>query len=350
MRNFLRSIAAVLSVAVMISACKKPTANFSADKTEVEIGEVVTFTNSSEDATIYMWDFGDGTQSSQKNPTHVYDTPGTYQVTMTSAKNKMKKPADATAVTITVKAPAKPTADFTASKTTGMPGEVFTFAATDTSADEFVWDFGDGQMSLSPNPTHVYQMGGTYTVSLTVYGWDRKYTDTKTKTITIGNATGDYATIAALVGKWKISSHALTNTVNNTAVAACNSNAPYSVSFTSAQVPVIEVTANNTMFLYDMNNNIRGSANYNVIDNKRMTWSHNALYNNGGFSTINGTNVPTYGPNIIWNITTLNATTLTLTFTYTNSSGSAYTTCSPSPGGVISGTQVITETVTYTKQ
>ncbi|TRZ43495.1 malectin domain-containing carbohydrate-binding protein [Robertkochia solimangrovi] len=40
---------------------------------------------SSDDVAItgYLWDFGDGSTSSEANPTHIYETPGTYEVTLT---------------------------------------------------------------------------------------------------------------------------------------------------------------------------------------------------------------------------------------------------------------------------
>ncbi len=45
----------------------------------------VTFTNSSSDAFIYKWNFGDGTdQSADKNPVHIYTKGGTYSVNLTS--------------------------------------------------------------------------------------------------------------------------------------------------------------------------------------------------------------------------------------------------------------------------
>ena len=40
------------------------------------------FTNTSTGATIYAWDFGDGDQSSNANPTHIYSASGTYTVTL----------------------------------------------------------------------------------------------------------------------------------------------------------------------------------------------------------------------------------------------------------------------------
>ena len=54
-------------------------------------GETIAFTDNSTSDLIYddvdiiewEWDFGDGESSTMENPTHVYDTPGTYTVTLT---------------------------------------------------------------------------------------------------------------------------------------------------------------------------------------------------------------------------------------------------------------------------
>jgi len=53
---------------------------------------VVTFTDQSENATHYTWDFGDGTaSSSSRNPSHVFETPGTYSVTLEVQDRKSKQ-------------------------------------------------------------------------------------------------------------------------------------------------------------------------------------------------------------------------------------------------------------------
>lgn len=47
----------------------------------------VHFTNNSYDATSYLWDFGDGSTSSDKNPTHKYSGKGVYKVVLTAKGN-----------------------------------------------------------------------------------------------------------------------------------------------------------------------------------------------------------------------------------------------------------------------
>jgi PKD repeat protein len=57
---------------------KCPTANFSSKPIYA-----VKFTDLSKGATKWYWTFGDGTNSSDWNPLHVYTRPGSYRVNLT---------------------------------------------------------------------------------------------------------------------------------------------------------------------------------------------------------------------------------------------------------------------------
>lgn len=62
------------------------------------------FTNNSYDATSYLWDFGDGRTSSEKNPIHKYSGKGVYKVVLTAKGNGK---TDTYTKNITVDAPTK---------------------------------------------------------------------------------------------------------------------------------------------------------------------------------------------------------------------------------------------------
>lgn len=61
----------------LIYVCDQPVANFVADSIS---GTAVSFGDLSVNAVMWQWDFGDGNQSTNQNPTHVYLSPGWYDV------------------------------------------------------------------------------------------------------------------------------------------------------------------------------------------------------------------------------------------------------------------------------
>jgi len=124
-----------------------------------------TSTSSDPDGTIasYAWDFGDGTSSTQANPSHTYANGATRTVSLTVTDDG----GLTNTVTRTVDPDAAPQADFTFSRS-GL-NVTFTSAATDDDAvTSHAWTFGDGATSTQANPTHAYGAAGTYPVTLTV--------------------------------------------------------------------------------------------------------------------------------------------------------------------------------------
>ena len=102
--NLLMSSLAGMFLLSIVGCQKQPSASFTASKTNVVTGEVITFTNTSKDASSYKWNFGDGTSSDVASPTHAYENAGTYTVELTASSKNGKKSDKATATIKVTKA------------------------------------------------------------------------------------------------------------------------------------------------------------------------------------------------------------------------------------------------------
>lgn len=114
----------------------------------------------------YKWYFGDGDSSLLANPgPHSYASPGQYNVTLIAYNTQCSD----TLVRLATIQPPFPVVSFTGSGVGCAPLSV-NFQNNTLYADRYEWDFGDGMKSNEENPTHVYQTGGVYTISLVAYG------------------------------------------------------------------------------------------------------------------------------------------------------------------------------------
>jgi uncharacterized delta-60 repeat protein len=147
-----------------------PVAEFSGSPTSGLRPVRVEFTDLSTGViTDYYWEFGDGYDSTEQNPTHDYHVPGDHTVTlMVSGPGGSDIRGRVNYIHVSE---APPVADFIASPTTVAVGTdvQFTDLSIGTIAD-YAWDFdNDGNTdSTEQNPTHAYQSEGYYTVRLTV--------------------------------------------------------------------------------------------------------------------------------------------------------------------------------------
>ncbi len=151
-----------------------PVADFTANQTTGTAPLAVQFTNAStgSPAPTYAWNFGDPTSidntSTATNPSHTFNGPGTYTVSLTATNGSGSDQEIKTAF-ITVTSPVAPQADFTATPTTGTASLLvqFTNASTGSPTPTYAWNFGDptsiDNTSTLTNPTHVYGAAGTYT-------------------------------------------------------------------------------------------------------------------------------------------------------------------------------------------
>lgn len=142
----------------------------------------VRFEDRSVDAVTWLWHFGDGTTSTDQNPTHTYTAPGDYTVTL-EVRNECGK--DIKTKEATVEIGEGPTADFSVENTDLCVGAEAMFTDLSLLAESWLWDFGDGTTSVDQNPTHTYTASGTFTVSLTVTNPCGSDTETKSQIVTV---------------------------------------------------------------------------------------------------------------------------------------------------------------------
>ena len=160
-------------------------AAFSASPLAGAIPLAVTFTNlSAGTITSWSWDFGDSGSSSLQHPTHVYSALGTYTVTLSvdgpGGLDVETKPGYITVV------PPVPAADFSGTPLLGnQPLTVAFTDATTGTVSAWDWAFGDGGTSSLQNPSYVFALFGTYTVSLTATGSGGADIETKSDYVTV---------------------------------------------------------------------------------------------------------------------------------------------------------------------
>jgi len=150
-----------------------PSANFSYAVNTL----TVSFTNKSNDAITYLWDFGDGTTSDEKSPAaHTYSTKAKYKVTLTAIDGNgiSSEYTDEVAV-------GYPLASFTYF----VNKNLVTFTNTSANATDFVWDFGDGTTSTdgATEVKHTFPEAKEYTITLkAINGADENIYSTKLTT------------------------------------------------------------------------------------------------------------------------------------------------------------------------
>lgn len=148
-----------------------PSANFTGTPVAGCSPLIVVFEDQSLNTpTSWLWDFGNGSTSTAKNPTATYFTSGNYTVKLTATNGNGTNTLERTNY-ITVHA--IPNTNFTTIDTLGCFPHTVRF--TDTSPpvaghtnSTWEWNFGDGSISTLQNPTHIYTASGNYNVTLKI--------------------------------------------------------------------------------------------------------------------------------------------------------------------------------------
>ena len=167
-----------------------PAADFAASVAAGPAPLTVQFTDrSAGEAQVWRWDFGDGGRSNEKHPTHVYQEPGTYTVTLRAhGPGGESAKTQASLIQVRTSAP-PPVADFSAGPTVGPAPLTVHFTDRSTGlATAWQWDFGDGNVGSGQNPAHTYGAPGSYDVTLTVTGPGGSDSKTMAQTVSVAAA------------------------------------------------------------------------------------------------------------------------------------------------------------------
>ncbi|MCM5529043.1 PKD domain-containing protein [Parasegetibacter sp. NRK P23] len=126
----------------------------------------------------YNWNFGNGTTSTDKDPTANFSAPGTYNITLVTTSALGCSETLTRSITVTGANPA------ISAGTVACIETPFPFTNNSSPAPvSSTWDFGDGNTSTATSPSHTYNTAGTYQVKLvTDFGFCK---DSVTRALTV---------------------------------------------------------------------------------------------------------------------------------------------------------------------
>jgi PKD repeat protein len=146
-----------------------PIASFTA--TSNCLSTPTSFTNGSTGASAWYWTFGDGANSKDQNPSHIYLGYGTYIVSLVASSGGIC--TDTIRDTITINP--LPIVNFKSDSVCIGTPTIFTDASFIPSGNisAWSWDFNDpisgiNNTSNLQNPTHIFSSSGTHSVTLNV--------------------------------------------------------------------------------------------------------------------------------------------------------------------------------------
>jgi len=125
----------------------------------------ITFGNTSTFADTYIWDFDDGTYSTEITPTHRFWESREHHVKLTAYG---LSGVDTTEQIIKVHE--RPRALFDVyPKSAKNLKQIFKFVNSSYNSTRYLWEFGDGTTSTELNPAHIFPDSGKYLVTLYVW-------------------------------------------------------------------------------------------------------------------------------------------------------------------------------------
>lgn len=164
----LKYIIIILIVATATIAKGQLNILFSADTTVVCVGEEIQFSDTTSSAsalTQWEWYFGDGTNSTEQNPVHIYSQAGYYDVRLRAGDGSIQNVSTKVNYILVRNSPA---ASFIIQDSlfSDSYSVIVKAIPSDSLKSSFFWDFGDGNSEIAKEMLHTYSAEGSYTITL----------------------------------------------------------------------------------------------------------------------------------------------------------------------------------------
>ena len=157
------------------------------------LGETTNFINNSigndTDVMVWEWDFGDGSTSNDKNPTHAYSQPGTYTISLTP---RTASGLCDNALTKEINVRSVPKASFeikdklAANTPINLTNTSTNFTKNSNTTFQWIVDDGGGFRYFDENPTHTFSQPGNYQIILSVTDTIGGCTSVASQSVTVG--------------------------------------------------------------------------------------------------------------------------------------------------------------------
>ena len=155
---------------LIISDTIAPDPNFSFYPNPACPNDLISFNPSEYNGKTYLWDFGDGSTSSLKYPSHQYATTGIKTITLTVKNFCNIQRTFTQTVTISGGLPITIYGNMNAYPQVACHNQPISFDAGNWGFPTYIWNFGDGVIDTTANAnfTHSYANVGTYTAQVTI--------------------------------------------------------------------------------------------------------------------------------------------------------------------------------------
>jgi PKD repeat protein len=124
------------------------------------------------EAQSYHWNFGDGDTSGLRNPSHIFNAPGTYNVSVKLTDGCANDTVISFTVNIVTNLPVSSMVTFENIPSEICVGDPLVFdlngAYQYQTAGSIYWSFGDGTYANTLSGQHSYQTSGVYTIQCTI--------------------------------------------------------------------------------------------------------------------------------------------------------------------------------------